>query len=130
MIALDTNILVRYFLSGDDGETGRAARLIESELSAETQGFVSAITLCEIVWVLRNRYRFGKDAVAAVIRLMLESVQLNLEHDDCAIAALDCGHADIADAIIHFVGAKHGCTGTVTFDRKFARLEGVELLKD
>lgn len=129
MIAVDTNILVRYFLGAGDIETERAVRLIENELSAETQGFVSAITLCEIIWVLRNRYRFGRDAQVAVIRLMLDSAQLTVEHDDCAVSALDCGHADLADAIIHFAGVKRGCTKTVTFDKKFARLAGVELLR-
>lgn len=130
MIAVDTNILVRYFLGEEeDAETERAVRLIENELSSEAQGFVSAITLCEIIWVLRNRYGFGKAAQVAVVRLMIESVQLNIEHDDCAISALDCGHPDIADAIIHFVGAKRGCAKTITFDRKFARLKGVELLQ-
>jgi predicted nucleic acid-binding protein len=34
----------------------------------------------------------------------------------------------IADAIIHRKAIAHGCSRTVTFDKKFARLKGVELL--
>ena len=96
MIALDTNILIRYLLAGQDKETGRARRLIETDLSGDQQGHVTAITLCEIIWVLRNRYKFGIDAQIAVVRLMLDSAQLDIEHDDCAHAALECGHADLA----------------------------------
>lgn len=129
MIALDTNILVRYFVGADDPETKRAAALIEQDLTSDEPGYVSAITLCEIIWVLRNRYRFGYEARGAIIRLMIAAAQLELEHQDCVVAALDSRHADLADAIIHHIGLKRGCLKTVTLDRKFARLAGVELLK-
>lgn len=128
MIAVDTNIIVRYFVAAEDAETALAAALIEKRLSADEQGHVSAVTLCEIIWVLRHSYRFGYDAQEAVVRLMLASVQLDVEHDDCASRALDTRHPDIADALVHFIGTKRGCSHTLTFDKKFARLEGVELL--
>jgi predicted nucleic-acid-binding protein len=128
MIALDTNILVRYFIAADDAETALATDLIENTLSPETQGFVAAITLCEIIWVLRNRYKFGYDAQASVVKLMLNSPQLMLEHEGCASAAIDRRHADIADAMIHHIGENHGCSQTLTLDKKFARIAGVELL--
>ena len=129
MIALGTNILVRYFLAGDDRETLQAVRLIETELSADQQGYVTAVTLCEIIWVLRSRYGFGNDAQIAIVKLMLDSAQLNVEHADSAELALQTNHLDLADAIIHFIGVKRGCSKTLTFDSKFARLAGVELLR-
>jgi predicted nucleic-acid-binding protein len=128
VIALDTNILVRYFVGADDAETHHATTLIENALTADDPGFISAVTLCEIIWVVRNRYGFGIEAQGAVIRLMSEAAQLLLEHKECANAALASGHSDIADAIIHHIGQANGCAKTVTFDKKFARLEGVELL--
>lgn len=42
-------------------------------------------------------------------------------------ALLDEG-ADLTDAIIRRPGQARGCERTVTFDRGFARLDGVELL--
>jgi predicted nucleic-acid-binding protein len=35
---------------------------------------------------------------------------------------------DIAAAIIHLTGRQTGCTHTLTFDGKLARLDGVELV--
>lgn len=40
--------------------------------------------------------------------------------------ALALNHADFADAIVHEVGAAAGRSKTMTFDRRCARLEGVE----
>lgn len=54
MIALDTNVLVRY-LAQDDREQARVAtRFIEEHLTADDPGFVSTIVLCEIIWVLES----------------------------------------------------------------------------
>jgi predicted nucleic-acid-binding protein len=128
VIALDTNILVRYIASDDPAQSKRAEALIEGELSAERPGFVAAITLCETLWVLRDRYRFSTAAQATVVETLLNSGQFVVEHEDCVAAALRSGHGDIADALIHFIGVKAGCTHTVTFDRRFARLGGVELV--
>ena len=129
MIAVDTNILVRYFIGADDNESRQAILLIEQDLSSGQLGYVTSVAICEVIWVLKNHYRFGYTAQESVIRLMLDAVQLLVEHEDCVASALESRHGDIADAIIHFVGVKQGCSKTVTFDKKFARLSGVELLK-
>lgn len=128
MIALDTSILVRYFVAEEDADSRKAASFIEAELSAASRGFVSAVTVCEIVWLLRSRYGFAYTSQVAIIRLLLDATQIVVEHRESVAEALDSNHVDIADAIIHFIGAKHGCSVTMTFDKKFARLEGVELL--
>ena len=33
-----------------------------------------------------------------------------------------------ADALLHLSGLQAGAAGTITFDKKFARIDGVELL--
>lgn len=128
MIALDTNIIVRYLLGADDAETRRCAALIEDRLSPEMPGYITAITLCEVIWICRHRYGFGLDQQQSVIRAMLDTASLQLEHEDCVRTALESGHADLADALIHAIAVARGCTVTVTLGRKFARLRGVELL--
>jgi predicted nucleic-acid-binding protein len=35
---------------------------------------------------------------------------------------------DLADAIIHLTGRQTGCTNTLTFDKKFVCLDGVEVV--
>ena len=128
MIALDTNILVRYFAAEEDVDSCKAATFIEAELSATHRGFVSAVTICEIVWVLRSRHGFAYPSQVAVIQLLLDAAQVVVEHRESVAAALESKHVDIADAIIHYIGANHGCNTTMTLDKKFARLNGVTLL--
>lgn len=128
MIALDTNILLRYLVQDDAEQAAAAGRLIETELSSEEPGFVSLPVLCELAWALGAAYRRSRDDIAAAIGSFLEVMQLEVQEATMVARVLEAGGADIADAIIHEVGRMHGCVRTLTFDRKFARMEGVELL--
>lgn len=51
MIGLDTNVLVRYVAQDDSEQSPKATRLIES-LSADSPGFISIVSVVELVWVL------------------------------------------------------------------------------
>jgi predicted nucleic-acid-binding protein len=128
MIAIDTNILVRYFTEDDTVQFARAAKLIESDLTASNPGFVSLVTTCELIWVLEDVFGFAHDRVRRVLRFLLEVSQLEMEQDSLLAKAVEIGHRDIADVVIHLIGQSNGCTKTVTFDKKFARLQGVDLL--
>ncbi|MBG0797958.1 type II toxin-antitoxin system VapC family toxin [Methylocystis sp. L43] len=128
MIALDTNVLVRY-LAQDDREQAKAAtRFIEEALTAGDPGFISAIVLCEIIWVLESRYDLKRTEVVSIIKALLDTRQIVIGEANAVRAALNHSSVDLVDAIIHEVGRSRQCQRTVTFDRKFARLAGVELL--
>ena len=128
MIALDTNVLVRY-LAQDDREQAKAAtRFIEEALTAGDPGFISAIVLCEIIWVLESRYDLKRTDVVSIIKALLDTRQIVIGEANAVRAALNHSSVDLVDAIIHEVGRSQQCQMTVTFDRKFARLAGVELL--
>ncbi|HEY2050669.1 MAG TPA: type II toxin-antitoxin system VapC family toxin [Caulobacteraceae bacterium] len=128
MIALDTNVLVRYLVRDDPEQSSAAAAFIESELTDETPGFVSLLVLAELSWVLRRSYGVGAEQVSALVRQLLDVRQLTIEQAETVARALDLGHAELADALIREVGRAAGCSRTVTFDQRFARLDGVERL--
>jgi predicted nucleic-acid-binding protein len=129
MIAVDTNILVRYFIADDPAQAALARDLFESVTGPENPAFVSLVTLVELIWVLNDAYKIGREAQATVVRELLEAGSVVVEEDRRVAEALDLGQGDIADRIIHLTGRAYGCTRTLTFDRKFARLDGVELLR-
>ena len=54
MIALDTNVLVRYLTWDDEEQASEAANAIETADGL----FVPTIVLCELVWVLKRAYRY------------------------------------------------------------------------
>ena len=56
MIALDTNIIVRYLAQDDARQSALASRLIEQRLSKAEPGFISLVALLETVWVMEELY--------------------------------------------------------------------------
>ena len=127
MIAIDSSILVRYFVQDDPGQAAAATRLLEDQLSSTMPGLVTTVALHETAWVLQRIYKLPPDEVRPIFLQMLDAPNLVVEHVEQVAEALEA-RAGFSDALIHFVGQASGCTKTVTFDKRFARLKGVELL--
>ena len=127
MIALDTIVLLRYVIDDDPIQSARVARLIDGELTAVEPGFVSLIVLCETIWAMTQTYSLPRANVTRTLEGLLNMAHLEVEARETVRQAMSLP-GDIADSIIHLTGQQHGCTHTLTFDKKFARLDGVELL--
>lgn len=129
MIAVDSSVLLRYLLQ-DDADQGRAAaEFFETKLSSNLPGFISAVVLLEMIWVARRAYKLSAEAVADTVGELLDSPNLVVEHSPVIRAALSTGPDHLADTLVHELGRRAGCSETVTFDRRFARLPGVRLLE-
>lgn len=130
MIGLDTNILVRYITQDNFDQSAKATEIIEQRLTAANPGFVSVVTMAEIVWVLDRAYGLSDKEIAAAVERMLQVEVLLIENEQevfAAMVALKRGQGAFADALIAELGAKAGCTHTSTFDRKALRLRGFTL---
>ncbi|MDZ4370468.1 MAG: type II toxin-antitoxin system VapC family toxin [Phenylobacterium sp.] len=127
MIALDTNVLVRYLVGDDVQQAETARRIIEDVLTPAEPGFVSLIVLVELSWVLGRVYRCPHEQIASILAELLASPTIHVEQPAAVSAAINHRHDDLADSLLHETGRLQGCARTVTFDRKFARLPGVEL---
>ncbi|HUI85249.1 MAG TPA: type II toxin-antitoxin system VapC family toxin [Candidatus Binatia bacterium] len=130
MTGLDTYILVRYILRDEPVQSAKAERLVE-QFTESDPGFISAIAVVEIAWVLESVYEFRRNEIAAAIQRMLQIDVLIVEHRFeiyLAIAAFKQRRGDFADALIGAINARAGCGRTVTFDRKAARLPHFQLL--
>lgn len=130
MIGLDTNILVRYLAQDDPVQSAKATEIIEQRLTAADRGFVSVVTMAEIVWVLDRAYGLTKKEITAAIERMLQVEVLLIENEQevfAAMIALKQSHEAFADALIAQLGTKAGCTHTLTFDRKALRIPGFTL---
>ena len=119
MIALDTNVLVRYLVDDDPVQSGKAAALIDEAIAREDRLFVSQIVLCEAVWVMSAGYGFSRREIAGVIGSLLAARQVVIEGADRVRTALDTyarGAADFADYLILEFGRAAGCERFATFD--------------
>jgi predicted nucleic-acid-binding protein len=127
MRALDSNVILRYLTEDDSAQTPVAVEFIEKTLTAEDPGFVSLPVLCEVVWSLRRVYGFPRDAIGNTVRMLLDTRQIAVVEEDAVLAALEAQDGFI-DMLVHELGRAAGCSETVTFDQRFARIEGVRLL--
>lgn len=132
MIALDTNVLVRFLVQDDPLQAQLATKVID-QLTDDAQGFVSREVLIELVWVLERAYRLGRTEIASALDGLLSATELNIEGSDEVAPALELYRNDgfgFADLMIAAAARRAGASELVTFDRKAARLAGVRLLSD
>ena len=129
MIAIDTNVLVRYLIGDDSKQAERARQLIEEELTAEAPGLIGLAAIVELNWVLVKVYGVQPKVVRAIVGELLIAPQIVIEQAEIVKRALALELPDLADGIIHQSGKAAGCAKTVTFDRRFARVADVELLR-
>lgn len=130
MIGLDTNVLVRYIVQDDSKQSPKATRLIES-LRIEVPGYVSVVTVVELVWVLTECYASTKDEVCEVLETLLRTKEIIVAQTDTvwkAIRLFKSGKADFADCLIERSAAEAGCSHTATFDRKAVTGCGMRLI--
>ena len=131
MIGLDTHVLVRYLAQDDLQQSAAAGRLFET-FTAEHPGFVSVISIVELVWVLQSCYQAGRDDVQSAIEGLLRSRELIVERAEVIWQSLRLftkGNADFADCVIERCGQAAGCDHTMTFDQNAAKTAGMKLLR-
>lgn len=131
MIGLDTNVLVRYITQDEPAQAALASDLIENRLSIDNPGFVSAVALVELAWVLESGYACDRATVSKVLDRILRARQLIVENAEVtwrAMRAFTAGRADFADCMIERAANARGCDHTLTFDRAAARDAGMQLL--
>ena len=116
MIAIDTNIVVRFLTRDDPEQASRAKALLLAE-----PVFLSKTVLLESEWVLRSGYRLARDAIAAAFRDLLSLSGATVEDPSAVFRALAWydGGLDFADAL-HL--ASSGPAGKfATFDEPLIR---------
>jgi predicted nucleic-acid-binding protein len=130
MIGLDTNILIRYLAQDDPIQSPLATDIIEFRLTKGNPGFISIVAMVETVWVLDRAYGLADDEIVAALERMLQANTLVVENEQevfTAMIALKEGSGSFADALIGALGARAGCSRTMTFDKTALRLPGFEL---
>ena len=130
MIGLDTNVLVRYFTQDDPVQSAKASELIES-LTTASPGFVSLVSIVELVWVLQSCYQSAKSEVVTVLETLLRTRELTVEHAEVIWQALRkfvANKADFADCLIERCAHAAGCEYSATFDLNAVKAAGMKRL--
>jgi len=120
MMALDTNVLVRFIVEDDKAQSARASRLIDGAIARNEALFVSDAVLCEFVWVLSISYHVPRAELVATLGQLVQTKELSFastERVRRATSAYAIGKGDFADYLIREHARDVGCTSVATFDR-------------
>ena len=113
MLAVDTNVVVRYLTRDDAEQFAKASALIGGD-----DVYVCTTVLLDTEWVLRRGYRFSRQRVIAALAAFAGLPRVTLEDPALAATALDWTRhgMDFADAL-HLAKAQ-GCEAFVSFDQR------------
>lgn len=116
MIAIDTNLIIRYVTGDDDAQSLRAREVINGQAV-----FVPLTVTLEVGWVLRSTYRMSRSDCLHAIRNFAGLPTVVFDEPAIVAEALDLSAQgmDFADAL-HLLKAQH-CETFVTFDRQFIK---------
>ena len=130
MIGLDTNVLVRYITQDDKKQSAIANRLIES-LTVEVPGYISLVSVIELVWVLSACYGSNKAELCGVLEALLHTRELVVAEGEVVWKAIrlfkSSAAEDFADCLIVCSANAAGCESVFTFDKNAAKYAGMRL---
>ena len=131
MIGLDTNIVIRYVMQDDPDQAAKATALMEG-LTRDDPGFISQVSIVEIVWVLSSAYKLKRQQIAGLLDHLLNTEALRMDGAEevwRALRVYQTSRADFADCLIERTAQTAGCARTMTFDIRAARTAGMILLE-
>jgi predicted nucleic-acid-binding protein len=142
MIAIDTNVLLRYLIEDDESQAEKSKQLITGNQSV----LVTDIVITEAVWVLTGkRYKLAKEQIIDVIHAIFAEPNIKFEDDQAVWCALKdyvnaalikvkgkTKQADFPDALIINKAKRYGqlknveVTHIYTFDKTALKIDGTK----
>ena len=123
MIALDTNVLARFYCDDpDDPEAQRQRPIARRVILSSPALFVPLTVVLELEWVMRGFYAIAAGAFCDAVEHLLGMPHVTVERWEAVKDAVDLHRRglDFADAL-HW-SCSRGCDRLVSFDdRKFVR---------
>ena len=128
MRTLDTNVVVRLLIGDDPQQTPIAERAF-LEAIASGGVYLPDVVLAEVAWVLRG-YDLERSERYALLERLVRTRGVVVDDIDAVIEALDLFRqgGDLADQLILARAASAGALPVLSFDKRFAEQQGVELL--
>jgi predicted nucleic acid-binding protein len=116
MLAVDTNIIVRYVVGDDACQASQARALIDGE-----DVFIPMSVVLETEWVMRSVYGFAIAEIARALRTLAGQPTVTFEQPLIVSTALGWAEQglDLADAL-HLAAARE-CAAFVSFDADLAK---------
>lgn len=116
MVAIDTNIIVRFVMRDDEAQYQASYEIFLSE-----EVYIPDTVILEVEWVLRYAYDFSPTAICQALRKVfgLKNVHLNNAQRIAQVMTWHEAGLDFADAF-HLAQSQQ-CQALKTFDEKFVK---------
>ncbi len=131
MIAIDTNVLIRFFVADDESQAETVRELVEGFRERNEPILVTNPVLCETEWVLEGVYRATRKEIASVVQELLNTDTFVFENKravEHALGQYRARKAEFSDYLIGSSGFERGAKTTFTFDRGLRSAENFSLL--
>lgn len=131
MSAVDTNVLVRYYVRDDEEQFQKAFALFQ-QATIQNPLYINHIVLTEWVWVLNRAYKIRKKHIVRELKMMFDSKEIEIEDKETvrlAVQEFTQSNADFSDCLISVKNQKSLKDPTFTFDTEASKLTGMKLLK-
>ena len=120
MIAIDTNILVKYITQDDLQQAEAAENLLAIYNNNPQSIFINNIVLCEFIWVLEKGYKYTQQQISSTIRIILSTEEFAFEYHNVLWLALEeyeLKNTDFSDSLISKLNYNLGYKQTFSFDK-------------
>lgn len=126
MIALDTNVLVRFLIQ-DNKQQAKAVLTHFAEYEKNKQSFfITQLVILELIWVLEAVYEVTREDILHSLSELLLMPVLTFEAQSTLrsfITSATKSTFDLADLLIAHSAIEQGCDTTYTFDKKASKFE-------
>ena len=132
MIAVDTNIVVRFLVREDEKQAELARKRLKQAEENRERLLIPLVVILETIWVLESAYDKTRAEILDAIRAMRQMPVFEFQSNEIVERLLADGadyNADLADILIAESARAFGCESGITFDKGAAKLPFFRLLK-
>lgn len=127
MIGLDTNVLLRWLIAGDEAvnDAPDQTKLVERAIGEGREVcYINAVVVAETLWVVGGPLKQPRSVQAEIVERLLYSHNVRVSDRAAVEVALEgfrSGGGGFADHLIGAINRLAGCRTTLAFDRKASK---------
>ncbi|NCC51555.1 MAG: PIN domain-containing protein [Spartobacteria bacterium] len=132
MMAVDTNIIVRFLVRDDEKQAEAVCKRLKQAETQRERFKIPLLVVLETIWVLESAYDKTRSEILDSIHDMRQMPIFEFEADRVIEGLLNDGpkyKANLADILIAHSAKNAGCDAGITFDKAAAQLSFFKLLK-
>lgn len=132
MIAVDTNVVVRFLVRDDEKQAEQARKRLKQAEESRERLLIPLLVVLETIWVLESAYDKTRAEILDAIRAMRQMSVFEFQGNEVVDRLLADGSqygTDLADILIAHSARAAGCESGITFDKGASKLPFFTLLK-